>query len=88
MFSSKYRSTFMCIAMLAIASIFIASIKPQPVSAVKATDFNAGNIIDDAVFYNKDAMTLDQIEAFIQSHTVTCDTWGVGPVGAGTTLMV
>ena len=38
-------------------------------SAVKATDFNAGNIIDDSVFYNKDAMTLTEIEQFIKDHT-------------------
>ena len=52
-------------------------------SAVKATDFNAGNIIDDSVFYNKDAMTLTEIEQFIKDHTVSCDTWGTGAVGTG-----
>lgn len=52
-------------------------------SAVKATDFNAGNIIDDSVFYNKDAMTLTEIEQFIKDHTVSCDTWGTGAIGTG-----
>jgi hypothetical protein len=44
--------------------------------AVKATDFQAGRIIDDAVFYNKDAMTVAEIEAVIRAHAPACDTWG------------
>jgi hypothetical protein len=42
-------------------------------------DFNAGRIIDDAVFYNKDAMTVAEIQAFLDAHTPDCDTWGVKP---------
>ena len=33
-------------------------------NAVKATDFNPGRIIDDEIFYNKDAMTAQQIQEF------------------------
>ncbi len=52
-------------------------------AAAKASDFNAGNIIDDAVFYNKDAMTLAEIEEFLQKNTTSCDTWGTKAIGKG-----
>lgn len=70
------------IAGIATISI-IFGLQTQNTSAVSATDFNAGNIISDAIFYNKDAMTLAEIEAFINSHTVSCDTWGTKAVGSG-----
>jgi hypothetical protein len=53
------------------------------VSAVAWTEFQAGNIIDDAVFYNKNAMSLVEIEKFISEHTPTCDLWGTKAVGGG-----
>jgi hypothetical protein len=83
----KFHKTITIIAIAAVATLATLSFNTQPTNAaVKATDFNAGNIIDDAVFYNKDAMTLAQIEAFIQSKTVTCDTWGTKAVGSGRTV--
>ncbi|WP_457100998.1 hypothetical protein [Microbacterium sp. P5_E9] len=44
-------------------------------SVVKAADlsqFQAGNIISDAVFYNQNTMSSDQIQAFLQSKVPTC----------------
>jgi len=69
--------------MTLILSVSLFCVQTQPASAVSATDFNASNIIDDAIFYSKDAMTLEQIEAFIKAKTVTCDTWGTKPIGSG-----
>lgn len=46
------------------------------VEAVKATDFNYGRIIDDAVFYNKNAMTVAEIDAVLRKYSPSCDTWG------------
>ena len=45
-------------------------------NAVKATDFNPGRIIDDEIFYNKDAMTAQQIQEFLDKQIGNCDTWG------------
>jgi hypothetical protein cdiviTM7_02182 len=50
-------------------------------SAVRATDFNPGRIIDDSVFYDKDSMNVQQIQAFLNSQVGQCDTWGSGPSG-------
>jgi hypothetical protein len=81
---SQLTKVFVFASIITTALIF--GCQTQSASAVNATDFKAGNIISDAVFYNKDAMTLAQIESFIQSKTVSCDTWGTKPVGSGRTI--
>lgn len=48
-------------------------------SAVSATDFNAGRIIDDEIFYNKNAMSVQQIQDFLNRQVESCDTWGTKP---------
>ena len=72
--------------LMAVALGVVMVVPAKPVGAVSAMDFDAGNIIDDAVFYNKDAMSLAQIEQFIIDHTPVCDTWGVKPVGSGRSI--
>jgi len=41
-----------------------------------AASFNAGRIIDDAVFTNNTTMSVDAIQAFLASKVATCDTSG------------
>ena len=50
------------------------------VSAVSATDFNAGNIISDSVFYNKDAMSAQQIQDFLNQLMPSCYPYGQNSV--------
>ncbi len=70
-----------------IAVFFGLAIINTPGSeAASIADFKAGNIIDDAVFYNKDAMTVEQIQAHLNKYNPTCDTWGTGPVGSGRSI--
>jgi hypothetical protein len=43
-----------------LAVFFGAAIQNTPkTNAISATDFKAGNIIDDGVFYNKNTMTVE-----------------------------
>jgi hypothetical protein len=52
--------------------------------ATNATDFQAGRIIDDSVFYNANTFPNAQaIQDFIINHTPVCDTWGTQPSGYG-----
>jgi hypothetical protein len=51
--------------------------------AISAVDFNAGRIIDDAVFYNKDAMNTQEIQSFLNTLVPSCDTWGTNKSGRG-----
>jgi len=39
------------------------------------------SIIDDSIFYNKNAMNVQQIQQFLNSQVGQCDTWGTGPSG-------
>ena len=55
---------------------------PGSDATVKATDFKAGRIIDDEVFYNKNTMTVAEIQAFLDKYTPTCDVWGTKTLGA------
>lgn len=42
--------------------------------ALSGSDFNPGRIIDDSVFFNKDAMSVNDIQSFLQSKVPSCDT--------------
>ena len=79
---SRFTKVFVALLCLGLAGSFVA-MSSEKANAVSATDFNAGYIISDEVFYDKNAMSLAEIEAFINSHTVSCDTWGTGAVGSG-----
>jgi hypothetical protein len=56
---------------LAIALINIVSPKAQ---ALSGSDFNPGRIIDDSVFFNKDTMSVNDIQNFLYSKSGPCDT--------------
>ncbi len=56
---------------VAVMTVSLSSIA----SAADARNFNAGRIIDDAVFTNSNSMTVSEIQNFLDSK-VTCDTWG------------
>lgn len=49
---------------------------PQKASALSGSQFNPGRIIDDSVFYNKNAMSASQIQSFLNSKLTNCDTNG------------
>lgn len=55
-------------------------------SAAPVVGFNAGKIIDDAVFTNANAMNASSIQSFLNSKVPVCDTWGTSPseFGGGT----
>jgi hypothetical protein len=53
-------------------------------SALSGSQFKAGRIIDDSVFFNGNAMSASQIQAFLNSKVPVCDTNGAQPYG-GTT---
>ncbi len=74
----------MSLALLVFISASIAML-PSDVGAVDARNFNAGRIIDDAVFTNANSMTIPEIQTFLNSK-VSCDTWGTkrSELGGGT----
>ncbi|HIO87861.1 TPA: hypothetical protein EYN47_03575, partial [Candidatus Saccharibacteria bacterium] len=48
------------------------------VNAVDPSDFEAGRIIDDAVFTDKTAMNVNEIQAFLDAKMPNCDVNGTG----------
>ena len=66
-----------------IALLVIASIPSSPTtSAVTAADWSAGNIVSDYYFYNGNAMSVGDIQSFLNSLVPVCDTWGAKMYGS------
>ncbi len=74
--NSIYRAIFIILVILLVCIGIIAGIRIFNVTALPAQDFKAGRIIDDVVFYNKDAMNAQQIQAFLDRQIPNCDVWG------------
>ena len=51
--------------------------------AAPVIGFDAGNIISDSIFYNKDTMSVVQIQNFLDTLIPACDTNGTQPSGYG-----
>jgi hypothetical protein len=66
----KYASLSAFLFGLLATSYVILS--PYPVSAANTNDFNSGNIMSDNVFTNKNSMTVEQIQQFLQSKNSVC----------------
>jgi len=58
----------------------------KPAQAAAVTGFDAGNIMDDAIFTKKSSMSTAQIQTFLNSKVPTCDTNGTktSEYGGGT----
>lgn len=70
-----------------IASLFIVGtyiFMDSRASALSGSEFQAGRIIDDSVFFNPGGMSVNDIQVFLNSKVPTCDTNGTQPY-AGTT---
>lgn len=64
-----------CVAILGV-SLFILGLKPAHTSAVSPSEWKAGRIIDDVVFFNKDTMGVGEIQEFLNAKVPSCDTNG------------
>jgi len=74
-------------AILALIVSFVGAVVFSPAtSAAPVTGFNAGRIIDDSVFTDKNSMTPASIQNFLNSKVPNCDTNGVqqSEFGGGT----
>ena len=72
---------FMCFAALAFLCVFYGLAvynTPKTDAAVQATDFVAGRIIDDEIFYDANTMSVEEIQAFLDEKLPNCDMWGTG----------
>ncbi|MBP7807618.1 hypothetical protein KA047_03935 [Candidatus Saccharibacteria bacterium] len=65
-------------------SSMIGAFAPQPASALSGSDFKAGRIIDDALFFNGATMSATEVQAFLNSKVPECDTQGDKAYGSTT----
>ncbi len=73
------------LAIVALSLGLVGSALPQSASALSGTDFRAGNIIADGVFYDGGDMSLYDIQNFLNSKVPVCDTWGQQQHSSGQT---
>jgi uncharacterized protein with LGFP repeats len=63
------------IAVVAIIAALLMAVTPSPAAeAADARTFNAGNIVSDANFYNSNAMTAGDVQAFLNAKGAGCST--------------
>ena len=68
----RYITSLTLLTVLCLVSIAPAG----SASALSGSQFNAGDIIDDSVFFNSSSMSANDIQAFLNSKVPTCDTNG------------
>lgn len=61
-----------------------ATLISSPASALSGNQFQAGRIIDDAVFYNPNALDASSIQDFLNAKVPECDTNGIKSYSSGT----
>jgi len=73
---ATYRSRNLILYVILFFMFFsiISTIFPTTTKAVTASDWRAGRIIDDDIFFNKNAMSVSQIQTFLNSKVPVCDT--------------
>jgi len=69
---------------IVLSAIVLAAIPISSVEAVSANDWQAGRIIDDDIFTNPSAMSVVDIQGFLNSKVSVCDTNGTQSYGATT----
>jgi len=83
--SLKQSTVIRIFALSTVVSIIITLVvslglhNQKNASALSGSQFNAGNIIDDEVFYNQNAMPASEIQTFLTAQMPSCDTQGAKP---------
>jgi hypothetical protein len=63
------------ISLVTVASSVSVVLPGSKASAVAGSQFNAGRIIDDVVFFSSNTMGVGEIQNFLNSKVPVCDTW-------------
>lgn len=72
------------LSFIAVVAVIVS--QTQVVQGASASDWKAGNIISDYMFTDANNMSVDDIQAFLNSKVPNCDTYGtqVSELGGGT----
>lgn len=61
--------------LITIGIIFAVFLFAPKTSALSSSDFNAGRVIDDGIFFNGNSISPDYIQAFLNAKVPVCDTY-------------
>lgn len=78
-------STLKLVLTVSLLAMTVVIFAPRTASALSGSEFDPARIIDDAVFYNKTVMSVNQIQLFLNSKLPVCDTWGTKSYSGSTT---
>lgn len=75
--STRYISPLSALVILSVITLLITQfVFLGKINSLSGSQFNASNIIDDAIFFNSTSMSPQQIQDFLNSKVPTCDTNG------------
>ena len=87
--SGKLVSVACVLAALAFLVVFYglaAKNTPESTALSALSDFKAGRIVDDEIFYNPNTMTVTEIQAHLDRYSASCDMWGEQKIGSGRSI--
>lgn len=61
-------------AAIVATALALTDANPAPAQALSGSDWDPGSIVSDAQFYDYNAMTVPQIQAFLESRVTRCET--------------
>ena len=70
------KALWVAIVIIAASCAFMLLPKPQTATAADKANWSAGNIISDSNFTDKNSMSVQDIQAFLDQKIGTCDVWG------------
>ncbi len=82
--SMKISKRLALFVVMGVIGIVVALAMPAPAKALSGSDFSAGNIISNGIFFNGSDMDAATIQSFLNSKVPVCDTNGTQAYG-GTT---
>ena len=68
----KYFKCLIVLLLVVVLSGEVSLLRPTASSAITGSDFNAGHIIDDSVFNNKNTMNTGDIQNFLNAKVPSC----------------
>lgn len=84
--TALHKTSMLLTAIMTLLSVFSAmQLDPYKAEALSGSEFNAGRIIDDTMFYNSNSMDQALIQQFLNSKLLSCDTNGEKPHSSGQT---
>jgi hypothetical protein len=80
----QLRTIQLSVLFVVLTASLVATVHPHQASALSGSDFQAGRIVDDGVFFDPTGFSVQDIQTFLNSKVPVCDTNGTQPY-AGTT---